>query len=136
MLRGALGYLSSVALSLSLCSVAAIESFLLLMFQEYLSLFLYLAFSLLFILLLVAISVFSVYHNLDSGKNSSYECGFHPFEDARLPFEVRFYLVGVLFIIFDLELIFLFPWVLSFFHLNLSGFCAMFFFLLLLALGL
>lgn len=89
------------------------------MFFEYLLLLLYLFFSLFFILLLVAFSVFSVYHNLDSDKNSSYECGFHPFEDARIPFEVRFYLVGVLFIIFDLEIIFLFPWVLSFFCLNL-----------------
>lgn len=114
----------------------AVESFFPLMLQEYLSLLLYLAFSLLFILFLVTASVSSVYHNLDSDKNSSYECGFHPFEDARLPFEVRFYLVGVLFIIFDLELIFLFPWVLCFFHINLSGFFAMFFFLLLLAMGL
>lgn len=106
------------------------------MFFEYQLLLLYLLFSWFFILILVAFSILSVYHNLDSDKNSSYECGFHPFEDARIPFEVRFYLVGVLFIIFDLEIIFLFPWVLSFFHLNLWGFFAMLLFLFLLAFGL
>jgi len=79
------------------------------MFQEYKLLLFYLCFCLVFILFLVSLSVFSVYHVLDSDKNSSYECGFHPFEDARIPFEVRFYLVGVLFIIFDLEIVFLFP---------------------------
>ena len=79
------------------------------MFAEYKLLILYFLFALFFIFFLVALSVLSVYHNLDSDKNSSYECGFHPFEDARIPFEVRFYLVGVLFIIFDLELVFLFP---------------------------
>jgi NADH-quinone oxidoreductase subunit A len=79
------------------------------MFREYSLLLLYMIFSLIFIVFLILLSIFAVYHNLDLDKNSSYECGFHPFEDARLPFEVRFYLVGVLFIIFDLEIVFLFP---------------------------
>lgn len=79
------------------------------MLNEYKLLLFYLVFSLIFIILLASFSIISVYHNLDSDKNSSYECGFHPFEDARIPFEVRFYLVGVLFIIFDLEIVFLFP---------------------------
>lgn len=83
----------------------------------------------------MAFSILSVYHNLDSDKLSSYECGFQPFEDARIPFEVRFYIIGVLFIIFDLEIIFLFPWALSFWSLNIAGFYSMLFFLLLIAVG-
>ena len=79
------------------------------MFYEYKLALFYLFFAIFFIFLLVTSSIILVYHNLNSDKNSSYECGFHPFEEARHPFEVRFYLVGVLFIIFDLELIFLFP---------------------------
>jgi NADH-quinone oxidoreductase subunit A len=51
--------------------------------------------------------------NPDAEKTSAYECGFNPFEDARLKFDVRFYLVSILFIIFDLEVAFLFPWAVS-----------------------
>jgi NADH-quinone oxidoreductase subunit A len=79
------------------------------MFNEYKIILFYLFFAFMVILILMAFSILSVYHNLDSDKLSSYECGFQPFEDARLPFEVRFYIIGVLFIIFDLEIIFLFP---------------------------
>ena len=55
--------------------------------------------------------------NPDTEKNSAYECGFNAFEDARLKFDVRFYLVSILFIIFDLEVAFLFPWAVSLFDL-------------------
>jgi len=58
-------------------------------------------------------------------KSSAYECGFSPFEDARLPFDVKFYLVAILFIIFDLETAFLFPWAISLHHLGWVGFWAM-----------
>lgn len=105
------------------------------MFNEYKTLLLYLCFAFLVIIALMAFSILSVYHNLDSDKLSSYECGFQPFEDARIPFEVRFYIIGVLFIIFDLEIIFLFPWVLTFNSLNLWGFYSMLFFIALIALG-
>ena len=64
---------------------------------------------LLVVLLLFSLSFFFVYQNPDKEKFSSYECGFNPFSDARSKFEVRFYLVAVLFLIFDLEISFLFP---------------------------
>lgn len=68
-------------------------------------------------------------------KLSSYECGFIPFEDARVKFDVRFYLVGILFIIFDLEISFLFPWALTLANLTSFGYWTMFAFLVLLTIG-
>ena len=62
-------------------------------------------------------------------KNSTYECGFEPFDDSRGRFEVKFYLVAILFIIFDLEIIFLFPWAIAFEEIGLFGFLSMMFFL-------
>jgi NADH-quinone oxidoreductase subunit A len=71
----------------------------------------------------------------DSEKNSPYECGFPPFDDARLPFDVRFYLVAILFIIFDLETAFLVPWAVVFRQLGWFGLTAMGIFLGLLVVG-
>ncbi len=71
----------------------------------------------------------------DTEKLSSYECGFDPFGDARNPFNIHFYLVGILFIIFDLEVTFLFPWAMSLKYIDIFGYWSMFFFLLLLTLG-
>ena len=71
----------------------------------------------------------------DTEKLSSYECGFDPFGDARNPFNIHFYLVGILFIIFDLEIAFLFPWAMSLKYIDIFGYWSMFFFLLLLTLG-
>jgi NADH:ubiquinone oxidoreductase subunit 3 (subunit A) len=71
----------------------------------------------------------------DTEKLSSYECGFDPFGDARNPFNIHFYLVGILFIIFDLEITFLFPWAISLKYIDIFGSWSMFFFLLLLTLG-
>jgi len=68
-------------------------------------------------------------------KLSAYECGFEPFENARVPFDIRFYLVSILFIIFDLEIAFLFPWALVLKSLPIVGFWAMMFFLFLLTVG-
>ena len=62
----------------------------------------------------------------DDEKLSQYECGFPPFEDARLSFDVRFYLVSILFIIFDLEIAFLFPWAISLGGIGPTGFCQIF----------
>ena len=61
-------------------------------------------------------------HKQDFEKLSSYECGFDPYEDARNTFDVRFYLVAILFIIFDLEIAFLFPWAISLGNIGLFGF--------------
>tara|TARA_R110000868_G_scaffold144960_4_gene364529 strand:- start:48710 stop:49066 length:357 start_codon:yes stop_codon:yes gene_type:complete len=68
-------------------------------------------------------------------KESAYECGFDAFEDARMPFNVKFYLVAILFIIFDLETAFLFPWAVMFRHLGWFGFLSMSMFLGLLIIG-
>lgn len=71
----------------------------------------------------------------DTEKLSSYECGFDPFGDARNPFNIHFYLVGILFIIFDLEITYLFPWAVSLDLLGVWGYISMVFFLLVLGLG-
>ena len=71
----------------------------------------------------------------DAEKLSAYECGFDPFDDARNQFDVRFYLVAILFILFDLEASFLFPWAMSLSKLSAVGFWTMFDFLFELAIG-
>jgi len=71
----------------------------------------------------------------DKDKLSPYECGFPAFEDARLPFDVRYYLVAILFIIFDLETAFMFPWAVVLDKIGWLGFLAMGFFLALLTIG-
>ena len=68
-------------------------------------------------------------------KLSAYECGFEPFEDSRIEFDVRFYLVAILFIIFDLEIAFLFPWAISLGNIGLLGFSSMMIFLGILTVG-
>jgi NADH-quinone oxidoreductase subunit A len=74
-------------------------------------------------------------HRPDSQKNSPYECGFEAFESARLKFDVRYYLVAILFIIFDLEIAFLFPWAVALDGLGMVGLIAMAFFLAILVVG-
>ena len=71
----------------------------------------------------------------DPEKLSAYECGFEPFDDSRMEFDVRFYLVAILFIIFDLEIAFLFPWAISLGGIGLLGFWSMMFFLGVLTIG-
>src|SRR5262249_53738694 len=69
------------------------------------------------------------YKQPDPEKLSAYECGFNAFDDARMKFDVRFYLVAILFIIFDLEVSFLFPWAVAFHEIGLFGFWSMMVFL-------
>jgi NADH-quinone oxidoreductase subunit A len=76
---------------------------------EYLSVFVSIFLSFFISFLLFLIILFFVYSKKGFEKSSSYECGFHPFEDTRQEFNIRFYLVSILFIIFDLEIVFLFP---------------------------
>jgi len=71
----------------------------------------------------------------DSEKNSAYECGFNAFDDSRMRFDVRFYLVAILFIIFDLEIAFLFPWAVAFKEVGVFGFVSMMIFLAVLTIG-
>ena len=97
---------------------------------------------LVFLILAFGISIGAIFSSLIVGernayadKNSTYECGFDPFDDSRSRFEVKFYLVAILFIIFDLEIIFLFPWAIAFKDLGLFGYASMMFFLLVLTIG-
>ena len=71
----------------------------------------------------------------DPEKLSAYECGFEPFQDSRMEFDVRFYLVSILFIIFDLEIAFLFPWAVAFKDISMIGFWSMIVFLGVLTVG-
>ena len=73
--------------------------------------------------------------SLDSEKLSAYECGFEAFDDTRSKFDVKFYLVSILFIIFDLEIAFLFPWAISLGNIGLLGFSSMMIFLFILTIG-
>ena len=74
-------------------------------------------------------------HRPDAEKNSPYECGFEAFEDARMKFDVRYYLVAILFILFDLEIAFLFPWAVVLNEIGLFGFLSMMLFLGILVVG-
>ncbi len=73
--------------------------------------------------------------NPDPEKLSAYECGFEPFNDSRMEFDVRFYLVAILFIIFDLEIAFLFPWAISLGAIGIYGYVSMLIFLFILTIG-
>jgi len=75
------------------------------------------------------------HRNPDSEKVSAYECGFNAFDDARMKFDIRFYLVAILFIIFDLEVVFLIPWAVSFTEAGEFGFWAVMIFLVVLTVG-
>ena len=85
---------------------------------------------------IVAASYLLAVKNPDPEKVSVYECGFDPFGDSRQKFEVRFFLVGILFIIFDLEISFLFPWSLVLSQISIFGYWTMYIFLFILTLGL
>nr|YP_009449555.1 NADH dehydrogenase subunit 3 [Cymbomonas tetramitiformis]ANA57099.1 NADH dehydrogenase subunit 3 [Cymbomonas tetramitiformis] len=102
---------------------------------EFLPIFVYLFLSTALSLLILSLSfVFSV-QKADAEKVSAYECGFDPFDDARSRFDIRFYLVAILFIIFDLEVTFLFPWAVSLNKVDFFGFWTMMVFLIILTVG-
>ena len=102
---------------------------------EYLPILIFLGIAVGLTLLIVAVSLIAGPHRPDSEKLSPYECGFDAFDDARMKFDVRFYLVAILFIIFDLEVAFLFPWAVAFGKLGATGFWSMFVFLAVLTVG-
>ena len=85
--------------------------------------------------LLIAISYLAAIHTPDAEKTSPYECGFEPFEDARNRFDVRFYIVAILFLIFDMEVAYLFPWALTLGQTGFVGYTIVIIFLLLLTVG-
>jgi NADH-quinone oxidoreductase subunit A len=105
------------------------------MLREYLPILLFLGIAIALSTVIVLASLVAARQRPDSEKLSPYECGFEPFADARSKFDVRFYLVAILFIIFDLEVAFLFPWAVSLGRLGMFGFWSMMVFLLILTVG-
>ncbi len=103
--------------------------------SEYLSIIIFLFISLFLSIGFIAINYLASPKNPDPEKLSAYECGFEAFDNARIEFDVRFYLVAILFIIFDLEIAFLFPWAISLGSIGLLGFYSMMTFLFILTVG-
>ena len=102
---------------------------------EYLPILIFLAIAIVIAVMAVAASVILGPYNPDPEKLSAYECGFEAFDDARTKFDVRFYLVAILFIIFDLEVAFLFPWAAALGDIGILGFWSMVVFLGILTVG-
>jgi NADH-quinone oxidoreductase subunit A len=102
---------------------------------DYLPLVIFIAVALVIGLALLVAPFIVAYRQPDPEKVSAYECGFNAFDDARMKFDVRFYLVAILFIIFDLEVTFLFPWAVAFRQIGEFGFWAMMVFLGVLTVG-
>ncbi|CUH32778.1 NAD(P)H-quinone oxidoreductase subunit 3 [Jannaschia seosinensis] len=102
---------------------------------EYLPIMIFLGVAVGLGLVLIAAAALIAVRAPDPEKVSAYECGFNAFDDARMKFDVRFYLVAILFIIFDLEIAFLFPWAVSFAGLTDAAFWSMMVFLTVLTVG-
>ena len=103
--------------------------------REYLPILIFLGMAVALGLVLILAAAVIAIRNPDPEKVSAYECGFNAFDDARMKFDVRFYLVSILFIIFDLEVAFLFPWAVSFGEIGMLGFWSMMVFLGVLTVG-
>ena len=103
--------------------------------QEYFPLIVFIGIALAIGLVLLIAPFIVAYQQPDPEKLSAYECGFNAFDDARMKFDVRFYLVAILFIIFDLEVSFLFPWAVAFGQIGAFGFWSMMVFLAVLTIG-
>jgi NADH-quinone oxidoreductase subunit A len=103
--------------------------------REYLPILVFLALAVGLGLVLILAAVIVAVRNPDPEKVSAYECGFNAFDDARMKFDVRFYLVSILFIIFDLEIAFLFPWAVAFGDMSMAAFWSMMVFLTVLTVG-
>lgn len=103
--------------------------------DEYFNIFVYLCFAIFLAFLIVVLSYFLVTQSPEIEKLSTYECGFEAYGDTRGKFNVRFYIVAILFILFDIEIIFLAPWCLSISQLNLLGYWSIIEFLVELGIG-
>jgi NADH-quinone oxidoreductase subunit A len=103
--------------------------------QDYIPVLLFLGIAFAVSTAMVIASYAVVKQRPDSEKLSAYECGFEAFSDTRIKFDVRFYLVAILFIIFDLEIAFLFPWAITFSELGVAGYASMMVFLGILTIG-
>ncbi len=105
------------------------------MLESYLPVLIFILVSLVLGSVLLALGFVLAPHKPNIKKNSPFECGFEAFEDSHMKFDVRYYLVAILFVIFDLEIAFLFPWALSLDSIGQEGFIAMAIFLVLLTVG-
>ncbi len=105
------------------------------LFLDYLPIAIFIGVALVIALVLMTIPFLVAVNNPDPEKVSAYECGFNAFDDARMKFDVRFYLVSILFIIFDLEVAFLFPWAVTFGDIGWFGFFSVMAFLGVLTIG-
>ena len=103
--------------------------------KDYFSIILFLVIALLLSCGFIILNFILSPKNPDPEKLSPYECGFEPFNDSRMEFDIRFYLVAILFIIFDLEIAFLFPWAISLVEIGVFGFISMMIFLSILTIG-
>ena len=103
--------------------------------KDYLSIILFLIIALGLSVAFIVINFIFSPKKPDPEKLSAYECGFEAFDDSRMEFDVRFYLVAILFIIFDLEIAFLFPWAVSLGNIGVLGFFSMMIFLFILTIG-
>jgi len=103
--------------------------------ENYLPILVFIVLGVVFGAVPIAMSMLVAPNKPDDEKLSTYECGFEPFEDSRLKFDVRFYLVAILFIIFDLEIAFLFPWAVVLTEIGWFGFISMAIFLAILVIG-
>ena len=102
---------------------------------EYRSIFCLFIFSVFLTLLILILSYNFVNQNPETEKLSSYECGFEPYDDARNTFDIKFYIVGILFLIFDIETVFLFPWSVSVSRIDVLGYWSMIDFIYELGIG-
>lgn len=103
--------------------------------KEYLTLLIFLLFAIFLTVLIIGASYFLARQNPELEKLSAYECGFEPYEDTRHTFDIKFCVVAILFIIFDIEIMFLIPWCISISKLDLLGFWSMIDFLIELGVG-
>ena len=103
--------------------------------KDYFSIILFLLIAFILSVGFIVVNFFFSPNNPDPEKLSAYECGFEPFNDSRMEFDIRFYLVAILFIIFDLEIAFLFPWAISLGKIGFLGFISMMIFLVILTVG-
>ena len=108
------------------------ESFL---YSEFFPILVFLSIAIILALVIVSLSYFLSNQNPDTEKLSSYECGFEPYEDARNIFDVKFYIVAILFILFDIEAMFLLPWSICLSQLSTLGFWSMIDFIIELGIG-
>jgi len=104
-------------------------------YNEYLPILIFLTIAVLLSCLLITLSYLLAVQNPETEKLSTYECGFEPYEDARNIFDVKFYIVAIMFIVFDIETMFLLPWSISLSKLNILGFWSMLDFLIELGVG-